>query len=253
MAGGRILAAVTTRRDPRSTVVIWDYDGTLVDSREKNLRVNRAIVGRITGRPSEQWEVLSSLTAYDRAWTRNANWREIYGREFGFSEDEIDRAGRLWNELQSLDPATPPVFDGIAEALERLAHLPHGVVSQNGRANIRSGLERGGISDHFDVVIGYEEVDSARQKPHPEGLLRCFETLGGSNPGRLIFVGDHETDALCAERARQELGRLEKDVEVVSIAAFYGVEPLVAWRVAPTHVVHRPAEVSEIVRSYAPG
>ncbi len=234
----------------RTTVVLWDYDGTLVDSREKNLRINRVIIGRITGRPATQWEALSSLEAYDRAWTRHANWREIYRGEFGFSEEEIDRAGRLWTELQLRDPETPPVFDGIAGVLAGLAHLRHGIVSQNGRANIRSGLEKGGISRHFDVVIGYEEVDPERQKPHPEGLLRCFELLGGTNPGRLFFIGDHETDTLCAERARQQLVRLASDVEVVSIAAFYGIEPAAPWAVQPDHVAHRPAEVLEIVCAY---
>lgn len=251
MRGDRV--AVAGRNDRRAPVVVWDYDGTLVDSREKNLRVNRAIVGRFTGRPGEEWEALASLEAYGRAWTRHANWREIYGREFGLTEDEIDRAGRLWTELQLRDPATPPVYDGIAEVLEGLAHLPHGVVSQNARANIRSGLEKGGISRHFAAVIGYEEVEPERQKPHPDGLLRCFELLGGPNPGRLFFVGDHETDALCAERAREHLARLASDVEVVSIAAYYGIEPMVPWAVEPNHVAHHPAEILEIVRGYAEG
>ena len=49
---------MTTNGAPRDTAVIWDFDGTLVDSHRKNLQVNRAIIHRLTGRRAASFTAL---------------------------------------------------------------------------------------------------------------------------------------------------------------------------------------------------
>lgn len=123
------------------TAIVWDYDGTLVDTRLKNFRVARRIVAEVSGRPAERFAALRSIAAYEAALRRTANWRELYGRAFGFSEDETDGAGALWTGFQLEDETPVAPFDGIAETLAALAHLPHGIVSQNARTTIARALE----------------------------------------------------------------------------------------------------------------
>jgi phosphoglycolate phosphatase-like HAD superfamily hydrolase len=71
--------------------IIWDYDGTLVDSRRKNLNVTRKIVSKILkGDPSEI-PALSSLSNYHHAHIKATNWREFYEESFGRSRQNVDR------------------------------------------------------------------------------------------------------------------------------------------------------------------
>jgi phosphoglycolate phosphatase-like HAD superfamily hydrolase len=233
------------------SAVIWDYDGTLVDSRRKNLSVNRAIIEEISGRPADSFGPLTSLECYDDAVARTANWREFYADEFGLSEVEIDRAGGLWGNYQNRDPTPIPVLAGVPEVLDRLSRLSHGIFSQNERDSISAVLRDSGLSHHFDVVVGFEEVGSKRQKPAPDGLLQCLEALTGMGPGQVFFVGDHETDAQCAANAREAIAGRYEGIEVISVGAFYCTERRRDWAIEPDEVALRPSEVAQIVERYA--
>jgi phosphoglycolate phosphatase-like HAD superfamily hydrolase len=232
---------------PRGDAVVWDFDGTLVNSHVKNLAVTRAIVERVTQRPAGAFESLSSLDSYLTALASMRNWRDLYGRVFGLSEPDVDRAGRLWVEYQLGDSTPTPLIEGIPAVLRSLRHLPHGIVSQNARAAIAAVLEGARVAEYFGAVIGFEEVDLRRQKPAPDGLLRCVEILTELRPGCVFYVGDHETDAMCAAHAREELAARKLRVEVISIGALYDGESAAAWAVRPDHTVRRPEEIVEIV------
>jgi HAD superfamily hydrolase (TIGR01549 family) len=230
--------------------VVWDYDGTLVDSTVKNWGVSRAIIEQVTARPAGAFEALASLAGYRAALARTQNWREFYAKAFGLSEAEIDRAGTLWAPYQLRDSTPTPVVDGIPDVLRSLRHLPHGIVSQNARQAIAAVLDGHGLGGRFQAVIGFEEVDLRRQKPAPEGLLRCVEMLTALRPGYVFYIGDHETDAACAAQANAVLVDRKAGVRVVSIAALYAAEKVAPWPVEPDHTARRPHEIVEIVTSY---
>jgi len=234
----------------RGDAVIWDYDGTLVDSSAKNWSVSRAIIEHITAQPASTFEALASLAGYRAALTRTQNWREFYAQAFGLSEADIDRAGGLWAPYQLRDSTPTRLFEGIPAVLRSLRHLPHGIVSQNAKAAIAAVLEGARVAEYFGAVIGFEEVDLRRQKPAPEGLLRCVEILTALRPGHVFYIGDHEADAVCAARANAVLAGGTTGVRVVSIAARYGAEPIAPWAVEPDHTVRRPHEIVAIVTSY---
>ena len=245
-----------TYRNPIPTTsatnaVIWDFDGTLVDSREKNRLVTRSIIETITGKSADRFPALASLPHYETALADTANWRELYRLELGLSESDIDRAGQLWADYQLNDDSPIPVFQGIPEVLSQLQHLPHGIVSQNGKQNISVVLEANNLSSYFRTIIGYEEVDFHLQKPAPEGFLRCLETLTQLKPGHVFYIGDHETDARCAQAVREALpGR---NIEIVSIGARYGTASETLNAGSFDHVAHRPADIVHIIqRELAP-
>lgn len=215
--------------------------------------MTRAIVEAITEREATSFPALTSVHTYVEALMGTANWREFYGQAFSMTEAEVDRAGGLWAEYQLVDDTHSAAFAGIPQALEALADLPHGIVSQNGRANILSILEANDIGHHFRSVIGYEEVDFKRQKPSPEGLLQCLEELTQFEPGYVFYVGDHATDTLCAAEARAVLKQRDTRVEVISVATFYGDDPRDTWPVAPDHVARHPADIVSVVRRYTDG
>lgn len=227
--------------------IIWDYDGTLVDSRHRNLSVNRSIIEGLTGRPWGDFPALNSIADYDDAVARCTNWRDFYQNEFGLAEDMLETAGRLWTERQLSDGTPVRPFNGVTEVLESLGHLRHAIVSQNSRRIITATLEPLGLGHRFDHVLGYEEVAPGRQKPAPDGLLECLERLR-VRAGVAFYIGDHPTDAMCVARARDEVARTAPGLEIRSIAALYGGESVDGWPEAPDHRASTPAEIVEIVR-----
>lgn len=228
--------------------VIWDYDGTLVDSRRRNLNVNRSIVERLAGRPWEEFPSLASVSAYDAAVARCVGWRDFYEREFGLSDLRVDQAGRLWTDYQLTDATPVPLFEGVVEALEALADLPHGIVSQNARGIIAATLGPAGLASRFRRVIGYEEVPADRQKPAPDGLLACLESLTGLAPGTAWYVGDHPSDARCVAEARHEVRVRGLEIDVRCIAVAYGGESPDGWAVSPDATARTTADIVRIVR-----
>lgn len=233
------------------SAVIWDYDGTLVDSRIKNRHVNRTLVADITGRPADDFPVLRSLEVYGAADSRAANWRELYLLELGLTEEQADEAGRLWASYQLKDETVTPFLDGIPEALASLGHLPQGIVSQNGSQVILKELEQAGLAGRFGCVIGYEEVGTERQKPAPDGLMTCLQTLTGLAPGIVFYIGDNETDGLSAAQANETFRRQDLDIQMIMIAATYGYpRDGAGWSVPADYVARSPADVVAIVSHY---
>ncbi len=203
--------------------IIWDFDGTLVDTRQKNLNVTRKILEQITQKKADTFPVLSSLENYISATSQATNWRELYTREFGLTNQRTDLAGKLWTEYQLQDNTPTKLFPGVHDVLLQLQNIPHGIVSQNSHSNILKLLNEYGLKDIFKTVIGYEEVDITRQKPEPDGLLTCIDRLCNSSDGNVFYIGDHETDIVCAARANKILRQRNSGLKISSIAAHYGV------------------------------
>jgi phosphoglycolate phosphatase-like HAD superfamily hydrolase len=227
--------------------IIWDYDGTLVDSRHRNLSVNRSIIEDLTGRSWQDFEALHSVANYDAAVARCTNWRDFYQREFGLRENMLESAGRMWTRCHLTDETPVEPFAGVPETLQALAHLPHGIVSQNSRQIIQATLDPLGLGARFEHVIGYEQVAPGRQKPAPDGLLDCLERMTAPGPGAAFYVGDHPTDAMCVARARQEMTARGLEIDVRSIAVLYGGETVDGWPEAPDFLARTPEEIIGIV------
>ncbi len=227
--------------------VLWDFDGTLADTRLKNFNVTQRILSTLHPDVAARAPVANRPEEYDRAYRRLANWREFYTRHLGFSEEETDRAGKLWSRYQ-LEDATPvPLFEGVCETLQCLGRRPHGVVSQNARAVIRQALSEARVEDFFGSVVGYEEVPMRRQKPAPDGILVSLRRLVDWQPGLVLFVGDHPTDARTARNANQALRESGAKIRVVSVAAAYSCgDSWREWPVQPDEAAQHPRDLLEI-------
>jgi HAD superfamily hydrolase (TIGR01549 family) len=234
------------------TAVVWDFDGTLVDTRRKNMNVARALVEDITGRSPDDFPALRTVEGYEHALHRHRHWRDFYRQELQMEEPDIDATEASWLEFQIADNTAAETYDGIHDVLAHFGHLPQGIVSLNIRANITRFLAQLEIEHHFGSIFGAEDVETGLQKPHPHGLLRCIESLTGGAPGLVVYVGDHETDVECAHRANDHFRAAGTDVRVVSVGALYA--PHLTddhWEVEPDGKATRPREiVSELTRIF---
>ncbi len=231
--------------------IIWDYDGTLVDSRQKNLNVSRKIVSKILRRDPTEIPALSSLTNYHQAHIKATNWREFYKESFGFDENQTDDAGRMWTAYQLEDQTPIPLIDGVEKAIISLRRFPQGIVSQNSRSIIANYLGNNNLLSCFDEIIGYEQVDLKRQKPYPDGLIMCVEKLMNSESGYVLYVGDHETDVQCALNANNILSENKTEIKIISVGAFYGFNvDTSGWSVLPDYQIQNAADLKSIVNNF---
>jgi len=208
------------------TAIIWDFDGTLVDTSRKNFNVAKQIIVDLTGKEAESFPIFQSLETYNLANRSYKNWREMYIAEYGFSEEETDRAGSLWAEYQLQNNTPIKFFPGLGRVIKSLKEFPQGIVSMNSQSHIKQTLAENNISDLFQFVVGYEEVDMRKQKPEPDGLLLCLEKLTGLASGYVFYIGDHETDVQCAANANRVLDEQKLDVRIITIGALYGADSL---------------------------
>ena len=161
--------------------VVYDLDGTLVD-----LVVDWATVER---------EAAAALA------------------ERGVAAD----GGDVWAMFDAADAAGSDVRAAVeavvaghecegARASERLPladdpgrrSVPRGVCSLNAERPVRVALDRHGLDEHVDAVVGRDTFPE--RKPHPRPLLECCRRLDVA-PEECVFVGDSERDAVTAERA----------------------------------------------------
>jgi HAD superfamily hydrolase (TIGR01549 family) len=228
--------------------IIWDYDGTLVDTWHKNMNVTKKIIASTTQIDAAEFPALQSLENYYLANRRTSNWRELYRLEFSLTENQIDQAGRLWTAYQLDDDTEVDFYDGIEAVITDLAEFSHGIVSQNSSSSITQFLEKKHIRPFFKHIVGYEEVDFKKQKPEPDGLLSCMEKLSALESGYVCYIGDHETDALCVRAANRVLQANNVKVKIISIGACYDTgTDTAAWQVRPDFEAHRVEDLLDIV------
>jgi len=228
--------------------IIWDFDGTLADTRRRNLSVNRRIVQEMTGRRWQDVAGLASVEAYDAAWMRVGNWQELYTSAFGLEPDQCEEAAHRWAPYQLDDRVEVPLFEGIDEVLGELKDFPQAVVSQNDRAIIAQVLADNRVDHYFTAIVGYAEVPIDRQKPAPDGLLRALDILGIEEPATALYIGDHVSDVICASNANRDLLAMGHELWFRTVAAhFLDRRDGAGWEVAPDHRIFRPAEIGQLI------
>lgn len=156
--------------------IVFDLDGTLVrlavewDVVADDVAV--ALRDRGLEPPGSLWEMLELA---DRTGHRGAVETIIETHE----REGARRSERL--------PAADAVPDG-----------PVAVCSLNAESACRLALQRHGLTDRIDAVVGRDTVST--EKPDPEPLLYAIDAIGVT-PERTLFVGDGKRDERTAERA----------------------------------------------------
>jgi HAD superfamily hydrolase (TIGR01509 family) len=154
-----------TRTGPGTlSAVVFDLDGTLVDTRPAVAAAHAASLAAVP--PLDQ----------------------LLGRaQRGADADAYHR--RLAELTHALRP-----YPGVAELLEQLP-LPAAVVTGASRESAELVLAATGLRGRFDVVVTADDV--RRPKPDPEGLRLACERLG-VEPAEVAYVGDLPGDAAAA-------------------------------------------------------
>jgi pyrophosphatase PpaX len=174
----------------RYPVVLFDLDGTLIDSGPIIMASMRHASVTVLGREPDEEKVRAAIGGPGLV----AQMRELDPERV----DELVETYRAHNEPLH---ATLEAFDGMLELLPRLRERGHrlGIVTAKRLRTVDLALDRFPIlRDTTEVVVGAE--DTERHKPDPDPLLEALARLG-AEPGDAAYVGDSPFDIRAGKAA----------------------------------------------------
>jgi phosphoglycolate phosphatase len=170
--------------------VVFDWDGTLVDTLPAILQANVEVL--------KEYGVEFDESVYRSAYV--PDWHHMY-RQLGVPEASLGAAGARWLELYRAVTGLAP-FPGVVDALRRLARSGHrmGLVTAGDRPIVEDQLARFGLSDLLSVRVCGD--DPFPPKPNPAPLRHALAVLrAGSLPETPLYVGDAPDDMRMARAA----------------------------------------------------
>ncbi|WP_329113691.1 HAD family hydrolase [Streptomyces sp. NBC_01465] len=177
-----------------STPVIFDLDGTLVDSEQNYFAAGRQLLARY-GVSDFDWENHSRFIGISTRETL-----ETLSAEYGI-EAPLDELLAAKNALYlELARTSTEVFSEMRKFVERLHAdgVPTAVASGSSLAAIDAILVGTGLDALFTVVVSAEEV--AHGKPEPDVFLEAARRLG-ADPAGCVVVEDAVPGAAAAHAA----------------------------------------------------
>ena len=174
---------------PREEIdaILFDWDGTLVNSAEVSFRCFESVFSG--------YGIAFDRAAY--AATYSPNWHRTYVA-VGLPKERWTEADDRW--VQGYCRETIPLIEGALDTVHRLknAGLEVGLVTSGDRVRVERELAAHGLDGILGVVVC--GPDTVNKKPHPEALLLALGRLGVP-PARAVYVGDSPEDVEMAHNA----------------------------------------------------
>lgn len=171
----------------RLRAVLFDWDGTLVNTAEANYRCYEKLFGSY-GIPFDR-------DAFGR--TYSPNWHLTYSA-LGLPEARWAEADARWLEHYCEEEVV--LIEGARDALRRVrdAGLTAGLVTSGDCVRVGRELAALEMAPLFEVVVCAEDI--VHRKPHPEALLLALRRLR-LDTAEAAYVGDSPEDVQMAQAA----------------------------------------------------
>jgi phosphoglycolate phosphatase len=177
----------------RPDAIVFDLDGTLIDSRRDITTAINRLRGELGLPPLDLEQVVMMVGEGARLLVERALGP-------GFSPAEIDQALKrylgLYDEICLEATRAYPGVEAMLSALGR--RYPLALLSNKGEAFSRKILDGLGLTGFFREILGGDSLSS--RKPDPAGLHILAGRLGVPVE-RLLLVGDTWVDAETARNA----------------------------------------------------
>lgn len=209
--------------------VVFDWDGTLLDSKAAIIACYREATTEVLGRPfpstEEELHRILPMQARESFGSLSDDPRQV--------DALIAAYHRCYLRRSAIDVRP---FPGTLETLQELKDrgVRVGVATSKGRERVDSDVARFGFTDLVGVYVTAREAPE--RKPHPGAVLEALRRLG-VEPASTLYVGDGPQDVIAGRRAGA--------VTVAAAYGFHGQDELVAE--GPAHVIHAVEEVLDLL------
>jgi pyrophosphatase PpaX len=210
----------------RFRTVLFDLDGTLIDSGEMILASFRHATWTVLAREIPDEELVAA--------TGGAT---IHDQMRAFDRDRVEELVEAYREHNEPLHDDLAAFDGVEELLARLVREGRrlGVVTSKRRKTVDLAFRVLPIGEFFDAIVTADQVE--RHKPDPEPVLVALERLG-AEPEDAAFVGDSPFDVGAGKAAGVF-------TVAVSWGGIHAEERLLA--AGADVIVHSPQELPDVL------
>jgi len=214
-------------------LLIFDLDGTLVDSREDLANSINAML-RHFGKAELPHPVIASYIGDGAPM--------LVRRSLGDPDDESFVQDALlyfmaWYREHKLDSTY--VYDGIRESLDAIGSSRNGqtlkmaVLSNKPVGPSRAIVEALGLGPYFFQIYGGNSFHT--KKPDPAGVQALLEE-SGAQPEETVMIGDSDIDILTARNAG-----------IYSVGVTYGLAPHTLEDAPPDVLIDKPHELATVL------
>lgn len=209
--------------------IIWDFDGTLVNTNDIIVESWMATYEHFLGRTPSEMEIVATL-GETLKHTVEANFPgERYEdvRDYYRAYQDAHCEGKVY------------VFPGVMDVLDELKAMGCSLAVATSRTeySYSNYVKQLGLEGYMDVVVTMEDV--SRHKPDPESVEKVLERFGAS-PDEALMLGDTLFDIGCANNA---------GVDSIMVGWSHPVdaEAMAAKGFVPTYRISSPAELIELI------
>ena len=213
---------------PKNKVVLFDLDGTLINSGLSFLKIVNELKEK-EGQSSVDFEIVRKYSSRGATLVLKNSFPDA-------SEDKISLLkSEFLSKYEKIMTSNIVKYDGVDALLEHLAakKVKWGIVTNKSAIYTMPIVKKLNWHKLTDAIICPEDLNKA--KPSPEGIFRGLELLDG-DPKQSYYIGDHQRDIETAHNAG-----------VISIACTYGYHETdpISWNA--DHIVQKPSDIMEIV------
>ena len=204
----------------RIVLLIFDLDGTIVDSWEEIA----IVFSKVCKRHGIDLDLsrLKMAVGYPL--------RTVIEKAMRFYDESLEREIR--NEFYSLNPRKIRIYPKVDKILQYPSKKA--VLTSKRRKGALRDLKLLGIYHYFSAVVTVEDISNP--KPHPEGIWKIMKMLGHGSKDT-YFIGDTEADILTA-----------KNAGVTSIAVTWGFRTRkFLEKYEPDYIVDSPEDILKIL------
>jgi HAD superfamily hydrolase (TIGR01509 family) len=177
---------MTTKYQSSIEYVLFDWDGTLLDSFEADANAYMYMFDAL----GMSWSIAKLKRHY------SPNWHNVY-RAARLPHAKWEEADRLWRLFyRKQQPKLQPGARNVLRMLDRRFKLA--LVSSGSRLRVRKQLREHNVSAMFLTKVCSE--DAPRRKPHPAPLRMALDKLRAL-PQTSVYIGDAPEDVEMAHRA----------------------------------------------------
>ena len=173
----------------RFPVVLFDLDGTVVDSGGIILASMRHATREVLGRDFGDAELMQAVGGPG-----------LEAQMAVFAPGQVDELVRVYRDHNEPLHEELEACAGMEDVLLRLREEGRrlGVVTAKRRSTVELAFARVPLAHLFETVVGGDETE--RHKPDPEPLLLAAERMNAS-PAETAYVGDSPFDIRAAKAA----------------------------------------------------
>ena len=213
---------------PKNKVVLFDLDGTLINSGLSFLKIVNELKEK-EGQSSVDFEIVRKYSSRGATLVLKNSFPDA-------SEDKISSLkSEFLSKYEKIMTSNIVKYDGVDALLNHLAakKVKWGIVTNKSAIYTMPIVKKLNWHKLTDAIICPEDLNKA--KPSPEGIFRGLELLDG-DPKQSYYIGDHQRDIETAHNAG-----------VISIACTYGYHETdpISWNA--DHIVQKPSDIMEIV------